>query len=370
MKRAWIVVVVLAFTAGARAQFFGGDFNVAYGGYEYDQWALPATAEEAEALCTDAGLGADGLAAAKALVESCQATLQRDQRRMQRALERAWLTHKPEENAAVQEISQKEMEKRTASHDEAERALLDDLKSILPKGSDEAWAAFERRRHRRLYLHQDWKTGVGVDLVEVAKTEKIDTIPAVREVLGAYEVELDRLLMARVPVIAVYEKKMEKAGEDKDAAEKAYNEMRDVDCGILHFQRESGKKLMAAAPEEKRGALRDRLLTARSPGVQTKTRLLDAAEKLIKSGRLEEKKKKELQEAVRNFYDRSRALDEKNLTASEDRECGQTYAQSNNPEQDETMQTWVEDGRKLQADLLAAVDKAATDEDLDAVTGP
>jgi len=131
-----------------------------------------------------------------------------------------------------------------------------------------------------------------------------------------------------------------------------------------------GRKLIAAAPEEKRGALRDRLLTARSPGVQTKTRLLDAAEKLIKSGRLEEKTKKELQEAVRSFYERSRALDDKNLTATEDGECARTYAQSNSPEEDGVMTAWVEDGRKLQADLLAAVDKAATDEDMDAVSGP
>ena len=51
-----------------------------------------------------------------ALVEGCDAVIQRDARRMQRAMERAWLMRKGEQdNAAVTEISQKETEKRNAS---------------------------------------------------------------------------------------------------------------------------------------------------------------------------------------------------------------------------------------------------------------
>ena len=64
-----------------------------------------------------------------------------------------------------------------------------------------------------------------------------------------------------------------------------------MDCTIMHLQRETAAKLIAILPEEKQGAFKDRLLTARSPGVQTRTPLLERAEKLIKSGRLDEKKK-------------------------------------------------------------------------------
>ena len=132
----------------------------------------------------------------------------------------------------------------------------------------------ERRRHRRLYLHQDWKTGVGVDLVELARDGEARLDPRrVREVLGPYELELDGLLMARKPVALAFEKMSEKPDQDKDALEKAYNQVRDMDCAILHMQRENAQRLVNAVPEDKRGNVRDKLLTARAPYVQTRTLL-------------------------------------------------------------------------------------------------
>src|SRR4051812_33816285 len=123
---------------------------------------------------------------------------------------------------------------------------------------------------------------------------------------------------------------MEQAALAKDAAasERAYTEVRDMDCAILHLQRETSAKLLLAAPEDKRGALRDRVLTARAPYVQTRTPLLERAEKLAKSGRLKDKDKKQLEEGIRAFSQKSRALDEGNLTKTEDAECTRTYAQS------------------------------------------
>src|ERR1051325_1749215 len=115
------------------------------------------------------------------------------------------------------------MEKRTASHDEASRALMGDLRAIMPKGADEAWASFERRRHRRIYLHQDGAIGVGVDLIEVARTEKVDSVAGVKDVLGPYELELDRLLLARALMLEGYGKRM--ADQGPGAAGKAYKEV-------------------------------------------------------------------------------------------------------------------------------------------------
>src|ERR1051325_432417 len=188
MMRAWLAcLVVCVLTCMARGQAVGFE-----AGPTYDPWALPATVAEVQALCEQAGVDAAGQGAAKALVEGCEALIKRDGRRMQRAVEKSYMTHPSEEQAAIQEDVAKAMEKRTAAHEEASKSLLADLKAVMPAGSEAAWSAFERRRHRRLYLHQGWRMGVGMDLVEVAKEAKIDTLPDVGPVLAAYEVELDR----------------------------------------------------------------------------------------------------------------------------------------------------------------------------------
>ena len=63
-------------------------------------------------------------------------------------------------------------------------------------------------------------------------------------------------------------------------------------------------------------------------------------------------------------------MDNKHLTSTEDGEQLRTYAQSNTGEDGQDGQVWQEESRKLQADLLAVLERVATEEDLDAITGP
>src|SRR4051812_40016004 len=113
MIRAFIAACVLVLASSfAGGQEMAMDMEMGVGSY-YDPWAVPATLPEVQALCEAAGLGADTQAAAKALVEGCEAALKREERRMQRAMERSWLVRKPEENEARQDDMQKASEKRT-----------------------------------------------------------------------------------------------------------------------------------------------------------------------------------------------------------------------------------------------------------------
>jgi hypothetical protein len=364
MMRAWLLVVILAVLPSvALAQ------DLAEGGPSYDPWALPATVAEVEDLCQQAGVSAEGMGAARALVEGCEATLNRDRHRMDRAVEKAWMTRTQEQQAEIQEEMNKAMERRTASYREASKVLMSDLRAIMPKDSDAAWAAFERRRHRRLYSHQTWRMGVAVDLIELAQTEKIDTTQEARDVLESYELDYDRLLMARVPLATEYERLAEKVTQNGDTGpiEKAYNDLRDADCAILRLQRATAQKLINTLPEDKRGGLRDKLLTARWANVATNTPLRSRAEKLVKSGRLEKDKRATLEEGIRAFDEKSRALDDKHLTSAEDAECTKTYQEALNAGGDQGDVAWYDESRKLQAELLAVVERVATEDDLDSV---
>jgi hypothetical protein len=364
MTRAWIICVVLAVLPRLAAAQAAAD-----AGPSYDPWALPATVAEVEALCEQAGVGPEGTNAARSLVEGCEATLKRDNNRMQRAFEKAWMTHPQEDQQAIQEDTRKAMERRTSSYEAASKALMSDLRAIMPKDSGEAWTNFERRRHRRLYMHQTWRVGVAVDLIDLAHTERIDGTPQVHDVLASYELELDRLLMARMPIATEYEKQAEAVAPDRDneGIEKSYNALRDADCAILHLQRSTAQKLLSAIPEDKRGPIRDKLLTARWAYVSTHTPLRDRAERLAKSGRLDRDKKATLDEGIRTFDEKSRAIDEKHLTTAEDAECTKTYQEALNAGEDQGDMAWVDESRKVQADLLAVVEKVATEDDLDAV---
>jgi len=332
---------------------------------EYDTLASPATAEEAADLAKDANAGDAAIAAARSLVEGCAARLKRDAARQNRTLERAYLVNSTNREALDALIKQEEA-KRQASHDAASKELLADLRSLLPDGSEDAWNSFERRRHRRFYLHQSGRSGVGVDLIEVARVTKLYDRPEVRELLKPYELELDRLIMARLPLITDSEKSWSEP--DGTTSARAFDALRDADCTILKLQRATAQRLLALAPNDIKGTLRDKLLTSRSQMIQIHPPIRARAERLLKSNRLDPKRHQQLLDATRTFDERSRSIDESHLTLAEDQDCARSFADINKPQDNSDMTRWYEESRKIQVDLLDALEKIASEEDLDAIT--
>jgi hypothetical protein len=309
-------------------------------------------------------------AAARALVEACNATLERESRRSRRAWERIYLTHPQkefEDPGAYQRLMQDESAKVRTHHDEAAKTLLSDLRALVPPAHDDAWDSFERRRHRRLYLGVSYRVGLAVDLVEISENQKIDGVPAVRAVLGAYEPGLDKLLLARLPAAIDWLEHSTEAQQKNDTAacERLFTALRDEDCALLHFQRDAARRLIEAAPAEQHGQLRDLLLTGRSPYIQTKPPVRMRAERILKSNRLTGATRETLARAARTFDERSRALDDRHLRVAEDAGCAQTYAQSQQADENLDMKAWYEESRQLQAELLAVLESVASDDDLD-----
>jgi hypothetical protein len=357
LRAAWIGVVILLFARVCLGQAGAASAS--------DRWAPAATLAEVRDLCAQAGLTGDGAAAAEALTDGYLAGLRREERRSTRTLERLWLTHAPDQQQEREAKVEQEVQRRAAAQESLSRSFLGDLRAALPAGGDEAWTRFERRRTRRLCLGQSSRLGVTMDLVEVARAEKLEG-SEVADVLDRYERDLHGLLLARRP-IAIEADRLDQAVQPDEAAnERTYTALRDADCGILRLQRATAAKLMALAPAEHRAALANRLLTARWPGIPLSTPLRERVGALSQNQRLTAEQRAALAESLARFDHRSREIDGEFLTKFEDAQCHWTYAQSGQGNL-ELSNAWSEEGRKAQADLMAGLERTVSEKELDAL---
>ncbi|MFO0857959.1 MAG: hypothetical protein U0640_11445 [Phycisphaerales bacterium] len=75
------------------------------------------------------------------------------------------------------------------------KQFLDDVKATLSTEQADKWPAIERKRRRETGLSGGFYSGGDVDLVSLARTEKLDmNAPGMKEALEAYETEMDQKL--------------------------------------------------------------------------------------------------------------------------------------------------------------------------------
>lgn len=338
-----------------------------FAGPSFDRLATPVTLEEAQFLVKRADMDEASGAAATSLVEAALRALRRDTVRKNRAVERAHTMNPREDREVIQRLIREAVEAHARAHTETSSALLRDMESLI--GSDapqrEAWKAFERRRHRRLYLSQSVRVGASVDLVHIAERLKVDDRREVQEVLLPYEVELGRLLLSRHPLALEFEEKFDalvQAGDERGAS-RLFVSLRDQDCAIISLQRATAKRFLDAVPPELFGEATDLIHRARANMGDQTDRVRARAQRLIDSGRLSTENLVRLREAVRTFDDRSRALTAEYLTETEDSQCRQTFEQSQSRPDFTSARRWLESDRQIRASLLAALDNVATDDD-------
>jgi hypothetical protein len=338
-----------------------------------DKYAPAATMDEVESLARDAGMDADAAEAARSLVTSYAAATRRAALAMQRTVERNRLTHDMRERDVLRVLWETADAERYATHGELSKSLIADLRSLVPAGADDAWNTFERARRRRMLLGTSARIGASADLIAVARAEQVPMTPEVRDLLAGYALELDRLLLARVPIAADSDRRLAALEEkgDTPGAETLFNAVLEADCAIIRLNRSTAARLVALTPPDNRGRLRDRLLTARWAYCRTETPLRRKVETLIQSGRLDGARRQQLEEAARRFDEQSRAVDERNLTRAEETECGTPYARVHDNDamnaNREADYAWYEAGRKLELELLDALDSVATPDDLDSL---
>lgn len=329
----------------------------------YDRLGTPVTLDEAAALAADTKLDDASAGALRGLVEGCDAQLRTLAMRERRERELAYLSHPRTERDLIKVANEQITRRHQESHDKASTQLVADLKSLISPDAGEAWAAFERRRHRRLYLPQSPRAGVRVDLVAVARECGVPGNAEVRRVLAPYELDLDRMLLARLPLVAEWNK--EQWGPDQPSAERAFIALRDADCAILNLQRATAARLLDATPEETRPGVAAAILSARAPFGQPVSSVLERCERLIKSGRLEEARRAELARAASQWRQGRAALDETSYAVAEDAGCARVRASPD--EETREMQAWQAALRGLDRALLTKLDSIATEADLNAI---
>ena len=75
------------------------------------------------------------------------------------------------------------------------KQFLDDVKATLSTEQADKWPAIERKRRRETGLSGGFYSGGDIDLVSLARSEKLDmTAPGMKEALEAYETEMDQKL--------------------------------------------------------------------------------------------------------------------------------------------------------------------------------
>lgn len=75
------------------------------------------------------------------------------------------------------------------------KQFLDDVKATLSTEQADKWPAIERKRRRETGLSGGFYSGGDIDLVSLARSEKLDmTTPGMKEALEAYETEMDQKL--------------------------------------------------------------------------------------------------------------------------------------------------------------------------------
>jgi hypothetical protein len=356
----WLLMALIVLAVAARA---AGQF--VEGGPHFDPFQPPVTLAEARRLAEDAGLGSDGAAAAMGLVKGANAVMERVGARMDRSLERQTLEKGGLDGAAYYARAAE----RLRQHRATGAALLADLRQLVPADKGSAWQSFERRRRRRMYLPVTERRGVNVDLVTVAESAKLADQPGVREALGAYEPELDRLLTQRMEALPEFIKDSAEPPEDGGEAErlKMFQPLRDSDCAILHLQRATAEKIVKALPPERAAEFDAAYARARARFVRT-TRTRDRAERLLEGDRLGAGARETLKVAVQRYDTKLAETCGQLMTALEDLDCAASREEFDrgtwrSPERKQLMDA----SRTLELDLYNAVEQAASAEELDAI---
>ncbi len=201
---AWMVLaaamVIGALASGARAQF-----SIQTGG-QRGQDSAPVTKAELERYSQILGLDADQTEAAQMLLEATLAEFEESERKgeeQRRELLDGVRAAREEGKPFDHTVLQSRMPAIAAAHQEVydrlEKGFFDDLRSVLTPAQAERWPSLDRQRRRDRTLPDGRLAGEAVDLIRLLEKSGVpaEARSAVEPLVGQYELDLDRALVAR-----------------------------------------------------------------------------------------------------------------------------------------------------------------------------
>lgn len=207
------------------------------------------------------GLDATKTSAAKDLYEAYQRDSANASKKMQDSMRDAQEDMSAGDHAAFEKGIQKTMAEQAAASEKLTSTFLSDLRSLLRPEQADRWAGFERLRRREQYLNSMMSIGgmgVGgssVDLIPIV--EKLSGgVPEsarakVAEVMGMYEVDIDRPLKDRQQNFEDERKSMGAVQNfDGESFKKKLEKDRKVDLAVREVNLKYVGLISGALPED------------------------------------------------------------------------------------------------------------------------
>ncbi len=165
-----------------------------------------------------------------------------------------------------------------------EKGFLEDLKAILTPEQASNFERAERTRRREVGLKFAFIAGEGVDVFQILTDIKLDrdSVPALKDELDQYELELDRALVAKDKMLrGVFDQmeKLEGPEADPTQIEKTLTEFFSMGLRVRDLSRQMTRKTTSLLPADKQEAFDRAVKRASFPRVYAES----AVEKTIKA---------------------------------------------------------------------------------------
>ena len=189
-----------------------------------------------------------------------------------------------------------------------EAGFLADVRSLLASSQESAWPKVERMRRRDVGLAAGSMSGESIDVISIVDGLDLSSadVAAVAPILDQYELDLDRLMVARL------ERGDDQAGwtpgqpVDVEQIQASMAKAKEEGIKVRDVHRDAARKVEALLPEGVRTTFRDRVQAASFPRVYRKGRTireLNAAEAMTD---LDDAQRSQLAE-LRASYERDAA---------------------------------------------------------------
>lgn len=208
----------------------------------------------------------------------------------------------------------------------AERSFLSDLKALIAEKDLSRWEMVERERRRIRERKKGTMLAESVDIVRVVITaipQRV-TMPAVRELLDAYTIEIDRLYVARIRAAEEFAKVNRAEAFDAKGVERAWNDLHRVRVQIRELNESFARRVSSVLATQDAEAFDREFFAAAYPRLMAPSatgKIMSAAQSL----RGLHKDKRRLCEEHRRVYDDAvLALARRSVAAEKEREVGFT----------------------------------------------
>lgn len=206
-----------------------------------------------------------------------------------------------EDRGALMEEMPRIQKKWKDATDKLNKGFLADVKSLLTPDQESVWPKVERARRREVGLRGGQLSGSSVDLVDVLRTIKPETLhldesarAALAEAIEQYEADLDRQIAEKDRILATIEPWEPGRGIDLDTMQEQMKKSREAFALVRDVNEKSARKLEHLIPEPQRAQFASEVKRRSFPRVYRTSRVSKAIEAALKLDDVDSDQKKQI----------------------------------------------------------------------------